>query len=193
MSIVAQGRQATTQQPQSATVTWEIDPLHSFTEFAVKHMMVATAKGRFTKLEGTLQLDEANPANSSVVASIDVASIDTGEPKRDAHLRADDFFNAEQHPQATFRSTRVEQTDEEHAKVYGELTIRGVTKPVVLDVEFEGQGRDAYGNQRAGFTATTAIDRLDYGIKWNPALETGGFVVANRVKLTLHISAVKQS
>ncbi len=192
MSIVDQVGQATTQQPQSATGTWVIDPVHSFAEFAVKHMMVATAKGRFTKLEGTLQLDEANPANASVVASIDIASIDTGEPKRDGHLRADDFFNVEQYPRATFRSSRVEPVDEEHAKVYGELTIRGVTRPVVLDVEFEGQGKDAYGNQRAGFTATTAIDRLDYGIKWNPALETGGFVVANRVKLTLHISAVKQ-
>jgi polyisoprenoid-binding protein YceI len=183
----------TTAATQATTGTWVIDAVHSFAEFSVKHMMVATAKGRFTKLEGTLQLDQANPANSSVVASIDIASIDTGEPKRDGHLRTDDFFNAEQHPQATFRSTRVEQTDEEHAKVYGDLTIRGVTRPVVLDVEFEGQGRDAYGNQRAGFTATTAIDRLDYGIKWNPALETGGFVVSNRVKLTLHISAVKQS
>ena len=182
----------TTTATQAATGTWVIDPIHSFAEFSVKHMMVATAKGRFTTLEGTLQLDEANPASASVVASIDVASIDTGEPKRDGHLRSDDFFNVEQHPRATFRSTRVEPVDEEHARVYGELTIRDVTRPVVFDVEFEGQGQDAYGNQRAGFTATTAIDRLDYGIKWNPALETGGFVVGNRVKLTLHISAVKQ-
>jgi len=188
----AQHTGTTTATPQVGASTWVIDPVHSFAEFSVKHMMVATAKGRFTKLEGTLQLDEANPANSSVVASIDISSVDTGEPKRDAHLRADDFFLAEQHPQATFRSTRVEQTDEEHAKVYGDLTIRGVSRPVVLDVEFEGQGKDAYGNQRAGFTVTTAIDRLDYGIKWNPALETGGFVVSNRVKLTLHIAAVKQ-
>ena len=189
----AQNTGTTTATPQVGTSTWAIDPIHSFAEFSVKHMMVATAKGRFTTLEGTLQLDEANPANASVVASIDVASIDTGEPKRDGHLRSDDFFNVEQYPRATFRSTRVEQVDDERAKVYGELTIRDVTKPVVFDVEFEGQGTDAYGNQRAGFTATTAIDRLDYGIKWNPALETGGFVVSNRVKLTLHISAVKQS
>ena len=182
----------TTTATEAATSTWAIDPVHSFAEFAVKHMMVATAKGRFTTLAGTLQLDAAHPANSSVVASIDIASIDTGEPKRDGHLRTDDFFNAEQHPRATFRSSRVEPVDEEHAKVYGELTIRDVTRPVVFDVEFEGQGTDAYGHQRAGFTATTALDRLDYGIRWNPALETGGFVVSNRVKLTLHISAVKQ-
>ena len=182
----------TTTTPQVSTSTWVIDPVHSFAEFSVKHMMVATAKGRFTTLEGTLQLDEANPANSSVVASIDVASIDTGEPKRDAHLRADDFFNVEQYPRATFRSTRIEPVDDEHAKVYGELTIRNVTRPVVFDVEFEGQGKDAYGQQRAGFTAETAINRLDYGIKWNPALETGGFAVGNRVKLTLHIAAVRQ-
>jgi polyisoprenoid-binding protein YceI len=169
-----------------------IDPTHSSAEFAVKHMMVATAKGRFTKLEGAIQLNEASPAASAVTATVDTTSVDTGQAQRDGHLRTDDFFNAEKFPTATFRSTRVEQVDEENAKVYGELTIRDVTKDVVFDVEFEGQGQDAYGKQRAGFTATTAINRLDYGIKWNPALEAGGFAVSNRVKLTLHIAAVKQ-
>ena len=181
---------ATTQ--QVGTSTWVIDPTHSSAEFAVKHMMVATAKGRFTRLEGTIQLDEANPAASAVIATVDTTSVDTGQAQRDGHLRTDDFFNAEQFPTATFRSTRVEPIDAETAKVYGELTIRDVTKDVVFDVEFEGQGKDAYGKQRAGFTATTAINRLDYGIKWNPALEAGGFAVSNRVKLTLHIAAVRQ-
>ncbi|HEU5326924.1 MAG: YceI family protein [Thermomicrobiales bacterium] len=181
-----------TQTSSTTTTTWAIDPVHSFAEFAVKHMMVATAKGRFTKVEGTVELDEANPANSSVVATVDTTSVDTGNAQRDGHLRTDDFFNAEQYPTATFRSTRIEQMDDERAKVYGDLTIRGVTSPVVLDAEFEGQGKDAYGKQRAGFTATTAINRLDYGIKWNPALETGGVVVSNRVKLTLYIAAVRQ-
>lgn len=172
---------------QIGTGTWVIDPVHSSAEFAVKHMMVATAKGRFTKLSGTITLDEANPAAASVEANVDVTSVDTGQPQRDGHLRNDDFFSADQYPQATFRSTRVELDGAEAAKVYGDLTIRGISKPVVLDVEFEGAGQDAYGKQRAGFTATTAINRLDYGIQWNPAIETGGFVVSNRVKLTLHI------
>lgn len=174
------------------TTTWVIDPAHSSAEFSVKHMMVATAKGRFTKLEGAIQLNEANPAASSVVATVDTTSVDTGQAQRDGHLRTDDFFNAEKYPTATFRSTRVEPIDAENAKIYGELTIRDVTKDVVFDVEFEGQGLDGYGTQRAGFTATAAINRLDYGIKWNPALEAGGFAVSNRVKLTLHIAAVRQ-
>ena len=178
--------------PQVGTSTWVIDAVHSSVEFSVKHMMVATAKGRFTKVEGTIQLDPANPAAASVVATIDTTSIDTGQAQRDGHLRTDDFFNAEKYPTATFRSTRVEVIDDENAKVYGDLTIRDVTKEVVFDVEFEGQGKDAYGKQRAGFTATGAINRLDFGIKWNPVLETGGFAVSNRVKLTLHIAAVRQ-
>lgn len=177
---------------QVGTGTWVIDSAHSFAEFAVKHMMVATAKGRFTKLSGTLKFDEANPAASSVEASVDVTSVDTGQPQRDGHLRNDDFFSADQYPEATFRSTRVELDGAEMAKVYGALSIRGITKDVVLDVEFEGQGQDAYGKQRAGFTAQTTINRLDYGIQWNPAIETGGFVVSNRVKLTLNIAAVRQ-
>lgn len=181
-----------TTKPQVGTSTWAIDAVHSSAEFAVKHMMVATAKGRFTKLEGTIQLDEANPAASLVNATVDTTSVDTGQPQRDGHLRTDDFFNAEQYPTATFRSTRVEPVDAENAKVYGDLTIRGVTKEIVFDVEYEGQGKDAYGKQRAGFTAQAAFNRLDFGIKWNPALEAGGFAVSNRVKLTLHIAAVRQ-
>lgn len=177
---------------QVGTSTWVIDSVHSSVEFSVKHMMVATATGRFTRLEGTIRLDPANPAAASVVARVDTTSVDTGQAQRDSHLRAADFFNAAQYPTATFRSTRVELIDDEHAKVYGDLTIRDVTRKVVCDVEFEGQGKDTYGKQRAGFTATTAIDRSDFGIKWNTALETGGFAVGNRVKLTLHIAAVRQ-
>lgn len=178
--------------PQVGTGTWVIDPVHSSVEFAVKHMMVATAKGRFTGVSGTVQFDPANPASGSVEATVDLTTVDTGNAQRDGHLRTDDFFNAEKFANATFRSTRVEQIDDDNAKVYGDLTIRDVTKEVVLDVEFEGQGKDGYGKQRAGFTATTAFNRLDFGIKWNPALEAGGFTVSNRVKLTMHIAAVRQ-
>jgi polyisoprenoid-binding protein YceI len=178
--------------PKVGTSTWAIDAVHSSVEFAVKHMMVATAKGRFTGISGSIQLDLSNPANSSVEATIDLTTVDTGNAQRDGHLKTDDFFHAEKFANATFRSTRVEVVDDENAKVYGDLTIRDVTKEVVLDVEFEGQGKDAYGKQRAGFTAQFAFNRLDYGIKWNPALETGGFAVSNRVKLTAHIAAVLQ-
>jgi polyisoprenoid-binding protein YceI len=183
---------STSTTPQVGTATWVIDPVHSSVEFAVKHMMVATAKGRFTGVAGTIQLDPANPAAASVEATVDLTTVDTGNAQRDAHLRTDDFFHAEKFASATFRSTRVEVIDDETAKVYGDLTIRDVTKEVVLDVEFEGHGQDAYGKHRAGFTAQTAFNRLDYGIKWNPALETGGFAVSNRVKLTMHIAAVRQ-
>ena len=176
----------------TAVSTWVIDPSHSIAEFAVKHMMVSTVKGRFRSLEGVLTIDEADPTNSSVTAAIDVASIDTGEPQRDAHLRSDDFFGAEQFPQLTFRSTRVERVSDEEWKVTGDLTIRDITRPVTLDTEFEGDVIDAYGKRRAAFTATTAISRKEFGLKWNALLETGGAVVGDRVKITLHIAAVRQ-
>jgi polyisoprenoid-binding protein YceI len=148
-------------------------------------------KGRFSKVEGTLQFDEANPASAAVAASIDAASVSTFNDYRDNHLRTNDFFNAEQWPAITFRSTGVQVAGADRFRVYGELTIRDITRPVVLDAEYEGQGKDAYGKQRAGFTATTEINRRDYGVNWNAALETGGFAVSDRVKITLHIAAVK--
>jgi polyisoprenoid-binding protein YceI len=177
---------------QTAVSTWTIDPVHSIAEFAVRHMMVSTVKGRFRSMEGTLTLDEQHPERSSVVASIDVASIDTAEPDRDAHLRSDDFFNAERFPKMTFRSTRVEMTGEGRANVYGELTIRDVTKEVVLDTELEGRTKDPWGNERIGFSATTELNRKEFGLRWNQVLETGGVVVGDRVKVNLHIEAVRK-
>ena len=171
---------------------WTIDPVHSVAEFAVKHMMISTVKGRFRSLEGTLQIDEANPANSSVTAAIDIASVDTGEPQRDAHLRSDDFFNAEHSPKITFRSKRVEKIDDERWKVIGDLTIRDVTREVVLDTTYEGQIKDAWGKQRAAFTAETAISRKEFGVKWNGLIETGGVAVGDQVRITLNIAAVRQ-
>ena len=172
--------------------TWAIDPTHSTAEFAVKHMMISTVKGSFGSLTGTLSIDEANPTNSAVTATIDVASLDTREPQRDAHLRSDDFFNAEQFPQITFRSTRVERSSDEEWRIAGDLTIRDVTRAVTLEVEFEGQITDPYGKQRAGFTAETTISRKEFGLKWNALLETGGAIVGDKVKVTLHIEAVRQ-
>jgi polyisoprenoid-binding protein YceI len=176
----------------TATSTWTIDSTHSIAEFAVKHMLVSTVKGRFRTLAGTLHIDETNPITSSVTAAIDVASIDTGEPQRDAHLRSDDFFNAEQFPRITFHSTRVERKSDEQWKVTGDLTIRDITREVVLDTEFDGQVTDAYGKQRAAFSATTEISRKAFGLKWNALLEAGGAVVGDRVKIALHIAAVHQ-
>jgi len=175
------------------TSTWIIDPTHSIAEFAVKHLVVTTVKGRFRDLEGTIEIDEAQPENSSVEAKIAVASVDTNVEDRDKHLRSDDFFNAEQFPYLTFRSTRIERLGEERFKLIGELTIRDVTKEVDLDGEYEGQIADPWGNQRAAFTATTQISRKEFGIRWNQALETGGAVVGDNVKITLHLEAVRQN
>jgi len=177
---------------RTAASTWTIDPAHSSAEFAVKHLMVSTFKGHFRSLEGTVHLDEANPANSSVAASVDVASVDTQTPDRDAHLRSDDFFNAERYPKMTFRSTRVEQVDGTNWKVTGELTVRDVTKEVVLDTEYEGRIVDPWGNERIGFTARTELSRKEFGVRWNAAIETGGVVVGDKVRISLNIEIVRQ-
>ncbi len=177
---------------QTSTGTWTIDPVHSIAEFAVKHLMISTVKGRFRSLEGTLYIDEANPINSWVTASIAVASIDTGEPQRDDHLRSDDFFNAERFPKITFRSTRVEQVEDTHWKVIGDLTIRDVTREVALDTEYEGRVTDPWGKERIGFTAETALSRQEFGVRWNALLETGGVAVGDKVRVSLHIEAVRE-
>ncbi len=143
------------------------------------------------KVEGTLQVNEERPLESSVTATIDVASIDTKEPQRDAHLKSDDFFSADTYPTITFRSKRVEPAGEDRYRVVGDLTIRDVTKEVALDTEFEGQVKDPWGGQRAGFSATVELNRKDFGLNWNAALEAGGFVVGDKVKVTLNIEAVR--
>ena len=175
-----------------AIATWSIDAAHSNAEFSVKHMMVATVKGRFGAFTGTLTFDEADPARAGVEASIDIASIITGEQNRDAHLRGADFFDAETYPTATFRSTRVEPAGDGRATVYGDLTIRGITREAALDTEYEGQITDAYGKRRAAFTAEATISRKEFGLTWNPLLESGGTVVGDRVRLTLNIAAVRE-
>jgi polyisoprenoid-binding protein YceI len=184
----------TAPQRAAGTSTWTIDAVHSSAEFAVKHMMVSTVKGRFSGVEGTLRIDEARPEASTIEAAIDVASVDTGVEQRDAHLRSDDFFNAEQFPKISFRSTKIERADNAPTwKLTGDLTIRDVTRSVVLDVVEDGRGADAYGNDRAGFTAETKISRKDFGVKWNQLIETGGVAVGDTVKITLNIAAVRQN
>ncbi len=176
---------------QTAANTWTIDPTHSIAEFAVKHMILTTVKGRFRDIQATLQIDEADPTRSSVVTTIDVASIDTNVPDRDAHLRSDDFLNAEKYPPIAFRSTRVEPAGDGRWKIAGDLTIRDVTREVTLVTDFEGRITDPWGNDRAAFTAEAAISRKDFNVRWNQLLDTGGMVVDDNVRITLHIEAVR--
>ena len=183
-----------TLQTQPRTVsTWQIDPAHSHVEFAVRHMMVSTVKGRFAVRSGAIQLDEADLTRSSVEVIIDAASIDTGEPQRDAHLRSRDFLDVEAFPTITYRSRRVEPLEGGRFRVIGDLTIRDVTREVALDTIMAGRMRDPWGNERTGFSATTAINRKDFGLQWNDALEGGGILVGDEVKISIEVEAVRQS
>jgi polyisoprenoid-binding protein YceI len=181
-------------QTRTTTSTWKIDPAHSLVELSAKHMMITTVKGRFSELSGTITVDEENADRSAVEVEIDTASIDTGVQQRDEHLRSADFLDVEKHPKITFRSTRVEGAHAEPGdefRLIGELTIRGTTREVVLDVRYEGQGTDPWGGERASFSARGQIDRRDFDLTWNQALETGGILVGNRVKLEIEVQAVK--
>ncbi|MGZ4664943.1 MAG: YceI family protein [Frankiaceae bacterium] len=168
--------------------TWTIDPVHSDLSFTVRHMMVSKVRGAFRTFSGEIVTAD-NPLESSATATIDMSSIDTNNGQRDAHLRTNDFFDVEQHPTMTYRSTGVRLEDGELV-VDGDLTLRGVTKRVPLRVEFNGIGPDAYGGTRAGFTATTTINRRDFGVNWNAALESGGVVVGDKVTLHLEITVL---
>lgn len=176
----------------ATATTWKIDPAHSVAEFKVKHMMIANVKGKFTGIRGTLNLDEADPARSSVEASIPLATVFTGDPQRDAHLKSPDFFDVEKHPEMTFRSTSIEAKSPGQLAVTGDLTIHGVTKRVVFDVEGPTPpAKDPWGNTRVGLEATTKINRKDFGLGWNAALETGGVLVGEEVAITLDVEFVK--
>jgi polyisoprenoid-binding protein YceI len=173
---------------------WNIDPAHTSIEFAVKHMMFTTVRGRFKEFSGTIEADEANPGRSKVEVAIKAASIDTGVADRDTHLRSADFLDVERYPTITFRSKRVEGAQKKEGdkfRVTGDLTIRGTTIEVTLDCVYEGQGKDPWGGQRAGSRATTTIDRREWGLRWNQALETGGILVANEVRVELEVQALK--
>jgi len=184
--------QQTTGTPVQTRTTWAIDPAHSSIEFAVKHMMFTTVKGRFSGVTGTITIDEANLANSSVAVEIDVATVDTREEKRDAHLRSPDFFDVERFPKITFKSTRVEPEGKDNARVTGDLTIHGVTRQVTLEATRTGQGKNPWGMEVAGFEASTKINRKDFGMQFNVPLEGGGFLVGDEVKITIDIEASKQ-
>ena len=171
---------------------WTIDPAHTQIEFSVKHMMFTTVRGQFSDFEGTVELDTDNPSESSVAVTIDAASVDTGVADRDAHLKSGDFFDVENHPEITFRSTRVSGPIEEGQpfEVVGDLTIHGVTREVTLEAAFQGTGTDPWGGTRAGFAAETTIDRRDFDLTWNQTLETGGVLVGKEVTISLQVQAI---
>jgi polyisoprenoid-binding protein YceI len=172
---------------------WTIDPLHTEVEFSVKHMGIMTVKGRFTEIEVALDFDEENFTASSVQTKLKTNSLYTGDERRDQHLRSADFLDVERFPAITFRSTHIEHSSHEHYLMLGNLTIRDVTRSVTLDVVYSGQGKDPYGNLRAGFSATGSIDRRDFGLVWNVALETGGLLVGEKVNIALEVEAIKQA
>ena len=177
---------------QTTTSTWNLDPVHSVAEFKVKHMMISNVKGQFTGISGALTFDEGDITNSRVEATIDVSSINTRDAQRDAHLKSADFFDVEKYPSLTFRSTRVERIGDGELAVTGDLTIHGVTKQVVFQVEGPTPpNKDPWGNTRVGLSATTKINRKDFGLTWNAALETGGILVGEEVTITLDVQFIK--
>jgi polyisoprenoid-binding protein YceI len=180
---------------QTQVSRWQLDPAHTQVEFRAKHMMITTVRGRFADTSGTITVEEENPENSSVEVRIDARSIDTRVEDRDTHLRSADFLNVEKYPEITFRSRRIEGAHAEPGDeflVVGDLTIRGETKEVELTATYEGQGKDPWGGTRAGFTGSTKIDRRDWGLTWNQALETGGILVSNDITIELQVQAVRE-
>ena len=171
---------------------WQLDKAHSDIHFSVRHMMISTVRGRFEDFSGTFDLNEADPTQSKVEVEIQAASINTKEPQRDGHLKSPDFLDVEKYPTLTFKSKRVEKVDDSHGRVMGDLTIKDITKEVVLDVEYAGQAKSPWGTISAGFTATTSINRKDWDLTWNQALETGGVLVGDEVKITIELELVKQ-
>jgi len=174
-------------------MAWTIDNAHSEINFTVRHMMISNVRGRFENFTGTVDFNEAEPLKSSVDVQIDANSINTRESNRDNHLRSADFFETEKYPYLTFKSQRVEQIDANRGRIYGDLTIRDVTRPVVLDVEYAGMAKSPWGSTSAGFTATTALSRKEWNLTWNKALETGGMLVGDDIKINIELEIVKQA
>ncbi len=172
--------------------TWVIDNSHSHVHFTARHMMISKVRGSFEKFGGTVQFDEQNPANSTVDVQIEAASIQTRDEKRDGHLASPDFLDAATHPFLSFKSKSVRVIDETHGEIVGDLTIRGVTREVVLETEYNGQSKAPWGTTSAGFSAATKINRKDWGLNWNAPLETGGVLVGEEVQIDIELEIVKQ-
>jgi polyisoprenoid-binding protein YceI len=175
------------------TGDYTIDPTHSEVGFSVRHAMVTTVRGRFKEFAGTLHLDGEDPAKSSAELTIQVTSIDTNQAQRDEHLRTNDFFDAGTHPEITFRSTSAERVDDDEYRLTGDLTIKGTSRPVTLDLTFNGSAKDPFGNTRVGFEGSTKVQRADWGLSYNAALETGGVLIGDKVTLSFDISAIKNA
>lgn len=173
-------------------MSWQIDLAHSHIDFSVRHLMIAKVRGTFEKFSGTFGLDVDHLANTTVDVEIDAASISTREPKRDEHLKSPDFFNVEKFPVLNFKSSRVEITGDKNFKLFGDLTIIGNTKPVVLDVEYYGMAKSPWGATSAGFSGKTKINRKDWGLNWNQALEAGGVLVGDDVEVNIELELIQQ-
>jgi polyisoprenoid-binding protein YceI len=171
-------------------MAWQIDPVHSQATFAVKHVMVSTVRGQFRVLSGSLEIDEEHPENSWIEANVETASIDTHDPNRDADLRSANFFEADKYPVIHFKSTKVEATGADTYRILGILDMHGVQREVPFEAEYSGQHKDPYGNTRAGLTARARINRKDFGLTWNVALETGGVLVSDAVNIEIDLSAL---
>jgi len=183
----------TTTTLEQTTGTWAIDPSHTRVGFSAKHAMVATVRGQFAEFTGSLTLDGSAPERSAAEVTISPASISTSSDDRDNHLRSGDFLDVENYPELTFRSTGVRYRGDDDFVMTGDLTIRGTTRPVELKVELEGLASDPFGNERIGFSGETTLSRKDFGLTWNVALEAGGVLVSDKVKITLDVSAIKQA
>ena len=171
--------------------TWKIDPAHTSINFVVRHLVMFKVRGAFKKFNGDLDFDPQSPTAARVEVHIDAASIDTGEAQRDGHLRSPDFFETEKFPEIVFKSRKIEKSGADF-KVTGDLTMHGVTKELVLSAESAGQGKDLYGKQRAGFTGKTSLDRTEFGLKWNQALEAGGLAVGHKIEIEFELQAIAQ-
>jgi polyisoprenoid-binding protein YceI len=174
-------------------MSWQIDSAHSQIQFSVRHMMISNVRGRFENFTGVVEFNEQDPTQSKVDVQIEAASVNTREAQRDGHLKSPDFFNADKYPYLTFKSKRIEKTDATHGRVVGDLTIRDVTKQVVLDVEYAGQAKSPWGATSAGFSATTKINRKDWDLTWNQTLETGGVLVGDEIGINVELEIVKQA
>jgi polyisoprenoid-binding protein YceI len=174
------------------TGTWKIDPGHSNVEFSVRHLGIATVRGRFQEFDGTLEIGE-DLASARAYGTVQTASVYTNEEQRDNHLRSEDFFHAEAHPELSFESTAIRQVDDDTFEIEGELTMRGITRPITLKAEVQGIESDPWGNERVGLEVTGRLNRGDWGMTFNQALGSGNVLVSDRVKLSLDISAIKQA
>ena len=173
-------------------MSWKIDPSHSEITFSIRHMMITNVRGRFEDFSGTIEFNEQNPANTLVDVQISANSINTRDPKRDGHLKSPDFLNADQYPYLTFESRKIELVDTTHARLLGDLTIREVTRPVILDVEYNGQSKSPWGATSAGFSARATLNRKEWDLTWNVSLETGGWLVGDEMNVNIELELIKQ-